>query len=126
MVQTVVMSTTEPLPRERKSWDTILTIVLSIFFLGWVLLCAFAGVALAFTGDSCGTTAQCNSDQIGMALYLGTFGPLVVGVLVIIVTIVQLVRKRIAFYVPLIGAVLAAGVVAVAFWLASSAVVAIG
>lgn len=117
------MSTAETLPRQRKSWDTILTIVLLVFFLGWVVVCAFAGVLIAFAGDSCGASSECNTDQIGFAFLLGSGGPVVVGVLVLVVTIVQLVRKRIAFYWPVIGAVLAAGVVAVAFWLATSAVV---
>lgn len=123
MRQTVAMSTSQTLPRQRKSWDTILTIVLLVFFAGWVVLCAFAGVLLAFAGDSCGASAECNYDQIGAALYLGTIGPLVVGAIVLVVTIVQLVRKRLAFLVPLIGAVLAAAVVGAAFWMASSAVV---
>jgi uncharacterized membrane protein YqaE (UPF0057 family) len=117
------MSSPAPLPRQRKTWDTILSIVLLVFFLGWVVLCAFAGVLIAFAGDSCGASSECNYDQIGAAFMVGTIGPVVVGVLVLVVTIVQLLRKRIAFYLPVIGALLAAGVVAAAFWLATSAVV---
>lgn len=116
------MTSSQP-PRTRRSWDTILTIVLVILFAGWAIVCAFAGVAIAFVGDSCGASAQCNTDQIGTALYVGIGGPLVIGVIIIVATIVRLVRKRLAFFVPLIGLVLAPAIVVAAYVTAANAVV---
>ncbi len=113
--------TSQP-PRVRKSWDLILTIVLLVLFAGWVIVCAFAGALLALTGDSCGSGAVCNDDQIGAAVYLGTLGPVVVGLVVFAVTISRLVRRRVAFFVPLVGDVLVLAVVATAFVVASNAV----
>ena len=109
--------------RQRRPWDTILTIILLILFVGVVIVCSFAGALVVFAGDSCGASAECNYDIIGAAVMVGLIGPAVVGVVVLVVTIVRLVRKRVAFFVPLIGSVLAAAVVAGAFALASSAVV---
>jgi len=110
-------------PRTRKPWDATLTIFLLVLFAGWVILCSFAGALVAFVGDSCGSSAECNYDLIGAALYVALFGPAVIGVIVLAVTLVRLVRKRIAFFVPIIGALLTAGVVAAAYAVASGAVV---
>lgn len=117
--------TTQP-PRTRRSWDTILTIILVILFAGWAIVCAFAGVTVAFVGDSCGASAVCNTDQIGTALYVGIGGPLVIGLIIVIATIVRLVRKRLAFFVPLIGFVLAPAIVVAAYVTAANAIVPIG
>jgi len=117
--------TSQP-PRTRRSWDTILTIILVILFAGWAIVCAFSGAIIAFVGDSCGATAQCNTDQIGTALYVGIGGPLVIGLIIIVATIVRLVRRRLSFFVPLIGFVLAPAVVVAAYVTAVNAVVPIG
>lgn len=114
--------TTQPAPA-RRSWDTILTVILLILFLGFSIVCSFAGAAIAFVGDSCGSAAECNDGLIGTALYVGLGGPLVIGLIVLAITIVRLVRKRIAFFVPLIGAVLAVAVVLAAYVTAANAVV---
>jgi hypothetical protein len=114
---------TTPQPRTRKSWDTILTIVLLILGAGWSIVCAFSGAIIAFVGASCGASAVCNYDQIGTALYVGVGGPLGIGVIVLIVTIVRLLRKRLAFFIPIIGIVLAPAIVVAAYVTAVNAVV---
>ena len=119
------MTSSQP-PRTRRSWDTILTIILVILFAGWAIVCAFAGVTVAFAGDSCGASSQCNTDQIGAALYLGIGGPLVIGLVIVIATIVRMVRKRLSFFVPLIGFVLTPAIVLAAYLLAANAIVPIG
>jgi hypothetical protein len=108
--------------RERKSWDFILTIFLLVVYLGWTLLCCFAGALVAFASDSCGATSTCNTDMVGTAFVIGTFGPAALAVIVLIFTIVWMVRRHISFWIPLAGAVLAAGIVGLAYALAGSGV----
>lgn len=116
------MTTATKPSRERKSWDFILTIFLLVLFLGWSLLCSFAGALVAFAGDSCGASSTCNSDLVGTAFMIGMFGPAVLAVIVLLFAIVWMVRRHISFWIPLAGAVLVAGVVALAYVIASSAV----
>ena len=108
---------------QRRGWDTILTIILLILLAGWVVVCAFAGALISLVGDSCGSAAVCNYDQIGTAAMVGLIGPVVVGLIVAGVTIARLVRKRLAFWVPLLGFVLILAVEVGAFITASNAVV---
>jgi hypothetical protein len=110
---------------QRRGWDTILSIILLILFAGWVIVCAFAGALISLVGDSCGSSAECNYDQIGTAAMVGMVGPVVIGLIIAGVTISRLVRKRIAFWVPLLGFVLTVAVEVGAYITASNAVVAL-
>jgi len=114
------MTTVQP---QRRGWDTILTIILLILLAGWVIVCAFAGALIALVGDSCGSAAVCDYDQIGTATMVGMIGPVVVGLIIAGVAISRLVRKRLSFWVPLLGFVLALAVEVAAFITASNAVV---
>lgn len=116
--------TTAAAPRQRKTWDLVLTIVLLVVYLGWSLLCAFAGALLAMAGDSCGASSTCDYDVLATAFLVGSFGPVALALPVLIVAIVLVVRKRIAFWVPIVGCVLALGIEVLSFALATSGVVA--
>lgn len=114
------MTTVQP---QRRGWDTILTIILLILLGGWVIVCAFAGALIGLVGDSCGAAAVCNYDQLGTATLVGMISPVVVGLVVAGVAIVRLARKRLTFWVPLVGFALTLAVTAAAFITASNAVV---
>jgi uncharacterized membrane protein (DUF485 family) len=116
--------TTAAAPRQRKTWDLVLTIVLLVVYLGWSLLCAFAGALLAMAGDSCGASSKCDDGILATAFLVGSFGPIVLALPVLIATIVAIVRKRIAFWIPIVGGVLALGIEVFSFIYASSGVVA--
>ena len=116
------MTTSVKPARERKSWDFILTIFLLVVYLGWTLLCCFAGALVAFASDSCGATSTCNTDLVATGFLIGTFGPAVLAVIVLVFTIVWMARQHISFWIPLAGAVLAAGIVALAFVIAGGGV----
>jgi uncharacterized membrane protein (DUF485 family) len=109
--------------RQRKSWDFILTIFLLVAYLGWSLLCSFAGALLAMAGDSCGASSTCDFDRLGAAFLLGVFGPAVLAIVVLIFAIVWMVRRHISFWIPIAGSILAAGIVGLAFFLATTGVV---
>lgn len=117
------MTTTASAVRERKSWDFILTIILLVVYLGWTVLCSFAGALIAFAGDSCGASSECDYDAIATGFTLGMFGPAVLAVVVLIFAIIWLARRHISFWIPLVGAVLAAAIVAIGFMIATGGVV---
>jgi uncharacterized membrane protein (DUF485 family) len=116
------MTTSVQPVRERKSWDFILTIILLVVYLGWTLLCCFAGALVVFASDSCGASSTCNSDLVATGFLLGTFGPAALALIVVVFTIVWMVRRHISFWIPVAGAVLAAGIVGLAYVIASSGV----
>ena len=65
---------------------------------------------------------MCNYDQIATGMMIGIGGPSVIVVLTLIASIVLLILRRIAFWVPLVGSVLAIVVEATAFVVATSGV----
>ena len=106
------MTTSVKPARERKSWDFILTIFLLVVYLGWTLLCCFAGVVVTF-------------GSVATGLLIGTAGPAVLAVIVLVFTIVWMARQHISFWIPIVGAVLATGIVGLAYVIARSGVTAI-
>ena len=116
------MTTSVKPARERKSWDFILTIFLLVVYLGWSLLCCFAGASVLFFSDSCGASSTCNTDLVATGFLIGTFGPAALAVIVLVFTVVWMVRQHISFWIPIAGAVLAAGIVGLAIVIATGGV----
>ncbi len=109
-------------PRERKTWDIVLTIVFMVVNLGLNAIGSFVGVMLAFASDSCGSAKVCNTDQIGIGMSLAVIGPWVPLVFVIAGSIVLLVIRRRAFWLPLVGIALTIAIVGVGIALVFGAV----
>jgi hypothetical protein len=90
-------------------WDLVLTIVLLVVMIGAALLASFLSFFLAFASDSCGAVT-CDTDRIASGMLVAMIGPLAVALLALIAAVVVLVLKRIAFWIPIVGIVLLAGV----------------
>ena len=95
-----------PTKRPVVMWDLILTIVLLVVMIGVTLLASFLSFFLAFAGDSCGSGITCDYDRMSTGMLVAMIGPLAVGMLALIATVIVLVLKRIAFWIPLVGIVL--------------------
>jgi hypothetical protein len=93
--------------RKSRTWDLILSIILLILLLIVSAVAAFAAVGLAFAGDSCGASSVCDYDRIAEGFMAGIVAPLVVGFVALVVTVVMLILRRLAFWIPLVGIVLA-------------------
>ncbi|CAN5145484.1 hypothetical protein BH11ACT4_BH11ACT4_08810 [soil metagenome] len=113
---------TAPVPRQRRTWDLVLTIVLLVVYLVATALSSGFGVFLAFASDSCGASSVCNTDQIAAAMILVVGGVWVPFVILLVVAIVLLATRRLAFWAPVLGILLAAAIVVGGFFLAMSAV----
>jgi hypothetical protein len=102
-------------------WDVVLTIV---FLIGLVVVTAFAsfaGVFLVMASDSCGARS-CSVELITIGWLVGTLMPWVVLIAAATVSIVFMVKRRIAFYIPLLGAVGVAGALVLGFVIAAAGV----
>jgi len=106
-------TTPAPQPRERATWDIVLTIVFLVVSVGVNALGSYLGVMLAFASDSCSTVTPCNYDQISAGMLIAIFGPWVGFVVVTSCSIILLVKRRRAFWVPLVGTALTVALVGV-------------
>ncbi|MDQ1112447.1 uncharacterized BrkB/YihY/UPF0761 family membrane protein [Microbacterium testaceum] len=110
----------EPAARTSRGWDVALTIVLLVLLPLLALAASYAGVLLAFASNACGSTT-CNTGLMNIGFWTAVISPWVVLVIGVIVAIVRLVRRRLAFWVPLVTVV-----AVVAVWFVAAALVGAG
>ncbi|MEU1971174.1 DUF6264 family protein [Microbacterium sp. NPDC019599] len=103
-------------------WDVILTIVLLVGLVFVTAFASFAGVFLVMASDSCGAVGECNSGLIVMGWLVGMLLPWVVLIATVTVAVVFMVKRKLAFYLPLIGAVAVGGALVLGFALAGAGV----
>lgn len=106
----------------RRTWDLALTIVLLVAMAAVAVVAALAGVFLVFVTDSCGTVGRCNDAVVTSGVLTGAIGPLLVALIAIAVAVVRLVRRRLAFWVPVVGFAVIVAVLAAGYLLTSSGV----
>jgi len=104
-----------------KTLDVVITIVLLVADGVLAALASFMGLFLVMASDSCGAR-DCNVDLITVGWLMGMILPWVAFVATVIVAIVLMVKRRLAFWVPLAGAALIVLGLVAAFLVASSAV----
>jgi len=110
----------EPVRRSSRTWDIVLTIVFLVLLPLAALAASYAGLFLAFASDACGVQ-NCNSDLMNLGLWSAVISPWVVLLIGVVVSIVLLVKRRLAFWVPL-----AAMALMTALWFVSAAIVSLG
>ena len=96
--------------RTRATWDIVVTVVLLIVGLGIALIGSFLGVMLVFLSDSCGASTTCDTNQIGLGFMIATIGVWPPIILAVLVSIVFLVLRRRAFWIPIVAIVLMAAI----------------
>ena len=104
-------------------WDMILTIVLLVLYLAGAVVLSSLGFFVAFAGDSCGASSVCDYDAIGNATVFAIGGPWIPVLPVLIVSVILLITKRIALWVPIVGGLLSLAALIIGFAWATSSVV---
>lgn len=95
--------------RRRKGWDIALTIVLLVLLLAVAVVAASIAVALGGGTDACGSAGRvCRPDLLAAGLWTAFTTPLLVVAVALFFSVVLLVVRRRAFWVPLAGLVLLA------------------
>ena len=100
------MTDTEPRQAPR-SWDFILTLVLVLVMLLFVGAFALSTVTLSATSFACADAgAECIDSRVQIGQLISTYAPGAIALVAVIVSVVRLVRRRVAFWVPIVGIVL--------------------
>jgi hypothetical protein len=97
------MTTTPPPVRRVRAWDVVLTIVLLVLIAPFAYLMSAASLFFGMAGDFC-SEATCNFGLMNVAFQIGLIGPWVVVLAALAFSVVRLVLRRRAFWVPLAGA----------------------
>ncbi len=84
----------------------MLTIVLLVVYLVVTAMGSFLGFFLAFASDSCGASSVCDYDRMGTGMTIAVYGVWAPVLIVLILSIVLLALRRLAFWVPLVGILL--------------------
>lgn len=112
---------TEPSPRGHRGWDIVLSVVLLVVGAAAAGLASVLALFLAFASDSCGS-GTCDYDQMNVGFWVALVAPWGVWLLGVVATIMLLVRRRLGFWVPLVGIALGAVAWVVGAWLVGSAI----
>ncbi|HWI30484.1 MAG TPA: hypothetical protein VNT50_03270 [Microbacterium sp.] len=86
-----------------RTWDVIATIILLVLLGVLAFFVSFFGFFLAMASDPCGAV-ECNTDLIATGMLTAVALPWVFLLLAAVVAIVLLVRRHVAFWVPLVAA----------------------
>lgn len=110
-----------PQPRARRPvivWDLVTSIILLVIAIVIAAILTFAAFFLAFASDPCGASTVCDTERMGAGFFIALFGPAVVTLIAVVATVVLLIVRRISFWVPIAGILLAVGV-----WVGGAALV---
>lgn len=102
-------------------WDVVVSIVLLVLLAILTFFVSIFGFFLVMASDPCGGTTVCNSDLIGLGVLVAVSVPWLVLIVAVVVVIIMLVKRRIAFWVPLAASPLVVGA-----WFAGAAIAAAG
>jgi hypothetical protein len=102
-------------------WDLVTTIVLLVVAGAVAVGLTFFAFFLVFASDPCGASTVCDTDRMSAGFFLALLGPGAVTLVAVIVAVVLLVLRRISFWVPIVGILLAVGV-----WVGGAALVVSG
>jgi uncharacterized BrkB/YihY/UPF0761 family membrane protein len=95
-------------------WDLIITIILLVIDIVIAGFASLAGMFLVMGADACGVR-DCSTDLIVLGWLVGMILPWVALIVTAIVAIVFLLKRRITFWVPIVGAGLIIGSVILGF-----------
>ena len=95
---------TAPAPeRERNVTDLVVTIV-GLVITGLLALAASVlGLMLVMASDSCGASSDCDTNLIGLGVLLAVVAPWLCWIPALVLTIVRQVRRRVTWWVPIVG-----------------------
>ena len=106
--------------RSVKVWDVAVTMVLLVLLTLFTIGASYAGVLLRTAADAC-TAQTCDYPTMNAGVSVGVISPWVLLVLAVAFAILLLVKRRIAFWVPLVSASLMVGM-----WFVGAAIVGLG
>lgn len=98
-------------PQPRNTVDLVISIVLMVLLVLLSAATSFVSLFVMMLTDSC-SDGSCDTDGVGLGLGVTLAGPWVVTAVGITATIIFLLRRKLAFGIPIVAGVLAFSV----FW----------
>ncbi len=93
-----------PEPGQPRTWDIVATTVELILLALAGMVSSFAGLMLVMASDSCGTgTTECSTGVILLGVGLAVIAPWVALLAMGTWAVVRLVRRKLAWWVPLLA-----------------------
>lgn len=105
------MPVAQQVPTHWPAWriiDLVATIALFVVYAVGVLGLLYFSIFWVMATDSCGAN-DCDYDKLGTAYVLNDIGGVVVFVVALVVAVILLVRRRPAFWLPLVGGAVQVG-----------------
>lgn len=93
----------------RSQVDLVLSIVFMVMLAALTVITSYIALFSIMLTDSC-FGDRCDQDRVALGMNVGLMGPWVVTAIGITVTIVCLVRRKVAFWIPIVAGILAVGV----------------
>jgi hypothetical protein len=112
-----------PLPAGKppvKGWDVAITVILLVLLAMLTALMSFFGFFLVMASDPCGVR-ECSDELITTGVLLAIGLPWLALIVAVVLSIILLVRRKLAFWVPL-----AAGPLVIGAWFLGAYVTSIG
>ncbi|MFC6356125.1 hypothetical protein [Luethyella okanaganae] len=111
------MSATTTPTRRLAVWDLVLTIVLDLMLVGIAAVATLFSAFLVMASDSCGSSVECDIGMFDVGWLIAFASPGVFTLIVLVISVILLILRRRAFWVPLAGIVLVVGVWFLGVWL---------
>ena len=109
--------------RNPRSWDFFLTVFLIFVLLVLTAIFVFLGLGLSVSTLGCAVSSEyCNGTVISIGTLLAIAGTSLVAIASVVVSVVFIARRRLAFAVPLIGCLAVVGLFLLGSWLVGLAV----
>jgi len=90
-----------------RTWDFLLTSALVVFMLVLVVVFAISSLGFGLLNQVCGGSGVlCSSDRIQLGQLICTFAPAAIALVTIVWSLVRVFRRRIAFWLAALGAIL--------------------
>lgn len=110
-------------PQSPRSWDFLLTTALIFLLLALTGIFVALGVGIGVATLGCHDVgAGCNTDVIGLASQAVMYGSPVIALVAIVVSIVFISKRRIAFWVPIAGILIVTGLYLAATYLVGQSI----
>jgi hypothetical protein len=105
------MTKFEPTATPPRTADFLLTVLLILIELVVVVLLALSALAVSLSNLGCSTEISgCDPTKVQIGQLLATWGPSVIAIATAIIAVVRVLRRKIAFWLPLLGIALMVGV----------------
>lgn len=93
-----------PPRRPVRTADVVATIGLMVLLGVLTLYTSYFGLFLGMMSDPCGSGNDCNTDIMGVGVLVAVILPWVFFIAALIVAVVRVIRRKLAFWVPLAAA----------------------